>query len=143
MSELLLIDDDEELCELLSSWLSQEGFQVQACHDGSSARLALAQTPPPAAVVLDVMLPDGSGLELLKQLRTDHPDLPVLMLSLAANRLTVSSASNWAPTITWPNPATLGNSPPGCARCYDAAIRQRPQASWNWATCVSARCAAW
>ncbi|MBH9738055.1 response regulator, partial [Burkholderia cepacia] len=35
----------------------------------------------PAAVVLDVMLPDGSGLELLKQLRNDHPELPVLMLS--------------------------------------------------------------
>ncbi|MDY7561126.1 response regulator transcription factor [Pseudomonas sp. 10B1] len=81
MSELLLIDDDEELCELLSSWLSQEGFHVHFCHDGSSARRALAKLPPPAAVVLDVMLPDGSGLELLKQLRTDHPDLPVLMLS--------------------------------------------------------------
>jgi len=80
MSELLLIDDDQELCELLSSWLSQEGFLVQACHDGQSARKALAESAP-AAVVLDVMLPDGSGLELLKQLRTDHPDLPVLMLS--------------------------------------------------------------
>jgi DNA-binding response OmpR family regulator len=80
MSELLLIDDDQELCELLSSWLSQEGFQVRACHDGQSARRALAETAP-AAVVLDVMLPDGSGLELLKQLRSDHPDLPVLMLS--------------------------------------------------------------
>src|SRR5690606_13407007 len=80
MSDLLLIDDDQELCELLASWLSQEGFQVRACHDGSSARSALANQPP-AAVVLDVMLPDGSGLELLKQLRSDHPDLPVLMLS--------------------------------------------------------------
>lgn len=80
MSDLLLIDDDVELCELLSSWLSQEGFQVRACHDGASARKALAEQEPDA-VVLDVMLPDGSGLELLKQLRTDHPDLPVLMLS--------------------------------------------------------------
>ena len=80
MSELLLIDDDQELCELLSSWLSQEGFQVRACHDGTSARQALADAAP-AAVVLDVMLPDGSGLELLKQLRADHPDLPVVMLS--------------------------------------------------------------
>ena len=42
MSELLLIDDDQELCELLTSWLSQEGFQVRACHDGLSARKALA-----------------------------------------------------------------------------------------------------
>ena len=80
MSDLLLIDDDEELCELLVSWLSQEGFQVRACHDGSTARKALNESSPDA-VVLDVMLPDGSGLELLKQLRSDHPDLPVLMLS--------------------------------------------------------------
>ncbi len=80
MSELLLIDDDQELCELLISWLSQEGFSVRACHDGQSARIALAEHAP-AAVVLDVMLPDGSGLELLKQLRTDHPELPVVMLS--------------------------------------------------------------
>lgn len=80
MSELLLIDDDQELCELLSSWLTQEGFQVRACHDGQSARRALAEHAP-AAVVLDVMLPDGSGLELLKQLRSEHPELPVLMLS--------------------------------------------------------------
>jgi len=80
MSELLLIDDDQELCELLGSWLTQEGFAVRACHDGQSARQALAEHAP-AAVVLDVMLPDGSGLELLKQLRTEHAELPVLMLS--------------------------------------------------------------
>lgn len=80
MSELLLIDDDVELCELLTSWLTQEGFQVSACHDGHSARQALASHSPDA-VVLDVMLPDGSGLELLKQLRSEHPELPVLMLS--------------------------------------------------------------
>ena len=80
MSNLLLIDDDVELCDLLSTWLTQENFQVTACHDGRSARQALAQNEPDA-VVLDVMLPDGSGLELLKQLRSDHPELPVLMLS--------------------------------------------------------------
>jgi two-component system response regulator CpxR len=80
MSALLLIDDDIELCELLVSWLTQEGFQVSACHDGGSARRTLASMTPDA-VVLDVMLPDGSGLELLKQLRHDHPELPVLMLS--------------------------------------------------------------
>ncbi|SHM86194.1 response regulator transcription factor [Phytopseudomonas punonensis] len=80
MSNLLLIDDDVELCDLLASWLTQEGFQITACHDGQSARLALTGSAPDA-VVLDVMLPDGSGLELLKQLRSEHPDLPVLMLS--------------------------------------------------------------
>ena len=62
MSNLLLIDDDVELCDLLASWLTQEGFQITACHDGQSARQALTQSAPDA-VVLDVMLPDGSGLE--------------------------------------------------------------------------------
>ncbi|MFI8747776.1 response regulator transcription factor [Pseudomonas sp. NPDC077186] len=80
MSRLLLIDDDQELCELLASWLTQEGFQVTACHEAGSARQALVEQAPDA-VVLDVMLPDGSGLELLKQLRGEHPELPVLMLS--------------------------------------------------------------
>jgi len=80
MSELLLIDDDRELTDLLAAWLGQEGFQVRACHDGSHARDALAERTPDA-VVLDVMLPDGSGLELLKQLRGEYPELPVLMLS--------------------------------------------------------------
>ncbi|WP_183166585.1 response regulator transcription factor [Azomonas macrocytogenes] len=80
MSELLLIDDDQELCELLVSWLSQEGFAVVACHDGQSARSLLVEANFDA-VILDVMLPDGSGLELLKQLRNEHPELPVLMLS--------------------------------------------------------------
>ena len=80
MSHLLLIDDDLELCDLLSRWLSQEGFVVSASHDGQQARQQL-QAHSPDAVILDVMLPDGSGLELLKQLRQDHPELPVLMLS--------------------------------------------------------------
>ncbi|WP_437881297.1 response regulator transcription factor [Pseudomonas sp. LRF_L74] len=80
MNELLLIDDDRELCELLGSWLQHEGFIVHAAHDGISARSALGKLTP-SAVILDVMLPDGSGLELLKQLRNDHPDLPVVMLS--------------------------------------------------------------
>ncbi len=80
MSHLLLIDDDLELCDLLSRWLSQEGFVVAASHDGQQARQQL-QANSPDAVILDVMLPDGSGLELLKQLRQEHPELPVLMLS--------------------------------------------------------------
>lgn len=80
MSKLLLIDDDQELCELLVSWLTQEGFELDVCHEAQSARGALAEHQP-EVVILDVMLPDGSGLELLRQLRASYPELPVLMLS--------------------------------------------------------------
>lgn len=78
--DLLIIDDDVELTELLTGWLNQEGFRASCCHDARSA-LAALQKNTPDGVVLDVMLPDGSGLALLKTLRENYPVLPVLMLS--------------------------------------------------------------
>lgn len=78
--KLLIIDDDIELCELLSDWLAQEGFEVSACHDVQTAQLYLTKQQPDI-VTLDVMLPDGNGLTLLKTLRSNYPSLPVLMLS--------------------------------------------------------------
>lgn len=77
---LTLVDDDQELCELLAGWLAQDGFAVRCCHETRSA-LASLRDHLPDAVILDVMLPDGSGLELLKTLRESYPSLPVLMLS--------------------------------------------------------------
>ncbi len=81
MSTILLVDDDQELCELLTHWLRQEGFSVHACFDTHSAREFLANNPEPDAVILDVMLPDGNGLQLLRKIRAEHAQLPVLMLS--------------------------------------------------------------
>lgn len=81
MSTILLVDDDQELCELLIHWLSQEGFSLRACFDTQSAREYLDNNPEPDAVILDVMLPDGNGLQLLRKIRAEHAQLPVLMLS--------------------------------------------------------------
>ena len=78
--QLLIVDDDVELCELLAGWLTHEGFQVAASHDTTSALAQLA-TALPDVLILDVMLPDGSGLDLLKRVRERYPALPVLMLS--------------------------------------------------------------
>jgi len=80
MTELLLIDRDEKLCNQLTDKLKQEGFVVTACHDLQSAQQTLSENPP-QVVLLDGMLPDGSALELLKQLRSEFEDLPLLMLS--------------------------------------------------------------
>lgn len=81
MQQLLLIDDDVELCELLGAWLSQEGYQVFYAHSTQHARQLLRTEASYDLVILDVMLPDGNGLELLKDLRENLPHLPVLMLS--------------------------------------------------------------
>lgn len=76
---LLLIDDDTELCELLSEYLDQEGFVVSTCHN-SQPGLAAAVSGEHDFVILDVMLPDMSGFELLRRLRL-HSGIPVLMLT--------------------------------------------------------------
>lgn len=76
---ILLVDDDVELCELLTDYLSQEGFEIQAVHDGIQG-LERAISQEFGLVLLDVMLPGLSGLDVLRQLRAKSP-VPVLMLT--------------------------------------------------------------
>ena len=76
---ILLIDDDQELCELLSTWLSAEGFPLHSVHDGE-AGLDTARNGDFDAIVLDMMLPGMNGLEVLRALRQSC-NTPLLMLS--------------------------------------------------------------
>ncbi len=78
-ARILLADDDEELCQLLSDFLVREGFSVDLAHDGETA-MQRAGTGNYDALILDVMLPERSGLELLRELRRGSR-LPVLMLT--------------------------------------------------------------
>jgi len=79
MGRILVIDDDIELCELLTDYLSAEGFAVETVND-SAAGLARAVAGNYALVVLDVMLPGMNGFEVLRQLR-QKSQVPVLMLT--------------------------------------------------------------
>lgn len=79
MNRVLLIDDDEELCEMLAEYLCAEDFEVIAAHNGEDGALkALAGDAD--AVVLDIMLPGQSGLETLRQIRQQSL-VPVIMLT--------------------------------------------------------------
>ncbi|MBL1386180.1 MAG: response regulator [Colwellia sp.] len=77
--KLLMIDDDTGLCELLSEYLSSQGFEIQSVHDGEQG-LKLAQANEYALILLDVMLPTLDGFEVLKQLRQTKLT-PVIMLT--------------------------------------------------------------
>ncbi len=79
MSKVLIIDDDEELCELVSEYLGVEGFETAVVNDGASG-LEAARSGKYDLAILDVMLPKMNGFEVLKNLRTDS-SLPVLMLT--------------------------------------------------------------
>lgn len=79
MNKVLIIDDDEELCELVSEYLAVEGFETTAVHDGEKG-LESARTGEYEMAILDVMLPKMNGFEVLRRLREDSA-LPVLMLT--------------------------------------------------------------
>lgn len=79
MDKILIIDDDEELCELVSEYLTVEGFDIECVHDGQSG-LDSALTGNYDMAILDVMLPKMNGFDVLRNLR-EKSKLPVIMLT--------------------------------------------------------------
>jgi two-component system KDP operon response regulator KdpE len=79
MADIMLIDDDEALCQLLSEYLTNLGHTVRVAHDGRQG-LRDAFASPPDLIVLDVTMPRQDGWETLHRIR-DLTDLPVIMLT--------------------------------------------------------------
>ncbi|SDJ90179.1 two component transcriptional regulator, winged helix family [Ferrimonas sediminum] len=79
MGKILLVEDDLDLCELLTELLQMEGFELTSSQNGREG-LELALKQEFDLLLLDVMLPEMNGFEVLKSLR-QHSQLPVLMLT--------------------------------------------------------------
>lgn len=77
---VLVVDDEPNLTELLSMALRYEGWEVRTAGAGLAA-VREAKEFRPDAVVLDMMLPDFDGLEVMRRMRSDQPALPVLFLT--------------------------------------------------------------
>ena len=77
---VLVVDDEPNIAELLSMALRYEGWQTSVAHTGNKA-VAASKEIRPDAVVLDIMLPDFDGMEVLRRLRAHLPDVPVLFLT--------------------------------------------------------------
>jgi DNA-binding response OmpR family regulator len=82
MSRIFVVDDEPDVIELLRTILEAEGFEVEATTDGRSALPRIVDRPPDL-LLLDLMMPDMDGFELLKLVRQDPRgrDLRVLILS--------------------------------------------------------------
>jgi two-component system response regulator CpxR len=79
MDDILLIDDDVELCSMLTEYMGRYGFRVTAVHRGDTG-LKAALEKPFALVLLDVMLPGMDGFEVLRRIRVDSA-ISVLLLT--------------------------------------------------------------
>jgi two-component system OmpR family response regulator len=77
---VLLVDDDKDLCALLQEFLEGDGFSVDAIHSGDEAIKTLLNTEKYDTVVLDIMMPGISGLDVLKSVRAET-QTPILMLT--------------------------------------------------------------
>lgn len=78
---ILVIDDDIAICELLRDVLAEHVFDVVVCHLGQQGVAMAAEHPDIALVLLDMMLPDINGLQVLTRLQKIRPELPVVMLT--------------------------------------------------------------
>ncbi len=77
---VLVVEDEKKTAAFIRKALQAESFAVDVCHDGADA-LALAAQTAFDAVVLDIMLPGRDGLSVLRQLREEKNNIPVLLLS--------------------------------------------------------------
>src|SRR5262245_5603293 len=79
----LVAEDDEQIAYILRFILEREGFEVHAAPDGRTAIELIGKLPPPAIVLLDVMMPHADGFELLARLRATAgwEKVPVVMLT--------------------------------------------------------------
>jgi DNA-binding response OmpR family regulator len=77
---ILIIEDDPSILRGLQLNLGMEGYVVRSANDGATG-LAMARSESPDLVVVDVMLPKLGGLEVVREIRAEDPDLPVLILS--------------------------------------------------------------
>src|SRR5215472_2676290 len=79
-NEIFIVDDDAAICDLLSTAFVAEGYQVTPFRDGASF-IASARTRVPACVLLDLFMPERSGLDVLKELDARTYSAPILIMS--------------------------------------------------------------
>jgi DNA-binding NtrC family response regulator len=77
---VLLVDDEMEFVSALAERLDLRGFDAQTATSGEEALQKIAAAPP-QVVLLDMLMPGMSGLEVLKRIKKDHPDVKVILLT--------------------------------------------------------------
>lgn len=84
---ILVVDDDENVLRLIEVLLSRAGMGTILAHSAGEAATALKARPMPDVMILDLMLPDVSGIEFLRQMRSKEifDEIPVLILSALAD----------------------------------------------------------
>src|SRR5574342_755938 len=123
METLLVVDDDRLFLTLVRDELEKAGFSVKVAENSSQAQQVLTQEAVDA-VIMDVVMPEMDGMELLPKLRTDHPGTPVIVVSGRASFLTGVQAMRLGAVDFLRKPLNFEE----LARTVSTAIRRRREA---------------
>ena len=96
--KILIADDEPHIRELVRTYLSREGYELEYAVDGREA-LEKALSIRPDLVVLDLMMPKLDGFEVTKTLR-QYSDVPIMMLTVRREDTVKVAGWSWAPTTT-------------------------------------------
>ena len=80
MAHVLIVDDEMNIRRVLAAMLKRDGYEVTTAADGEQA-LAVLQKTPVHVVVTDLVMPKVGGMELLKRVGADYPDVPVILIT--------------------------------------------------------------
>jgi CheY-like chemotaxis protein len=92
-SKVLIADDNQQNCELLDAYLSDEGYEISMAFDGQQTLDTVAESQPDL-ILLDIMMPRLSGYEVCQQLKQDKQtrDIPILMVTALAEKADIEKA---------------------------------------------------
>lgn len=79
--KILVADDDKEIVELISIYLHNEGYEAIKAYDGKEALLKVRTTPDIGLLILDIMMPEMDGMQVVKTLRKEESQIPIIMLT--------------------------------------------------------------
>ena len=83
--KILVVDDEEKMCVTLQKLLELVKYQVEVAHDGLQA-MEKVNSFRPQCVLLDIRMPNKNGIEVLKEIKSSHPETVVLMTTAVAKR---------------------------------------------------------
>ena len=127
---LLLIEDEQSIAEPLQLALEREGFEVVWAAT-AAAGLEAFRSREPEVVLLDVMLPDGDGRDVLRELRSVSA-VPVIMLTARGEEIDRVLGLELGADDYVTKPFSVAEPWRGCGRSFAAATRPSPSATRAW-----------
>ncbi len=80
MNKVLAVDDDRDILKVLKANLKLQSYEVETADNWKDAKKIISESLPDL-ILLDVMLPDGDGVEICREIKSDYPQIPIIMLT--------------------------------------------------------------